>query len=124
MVRSRERDCRLAILRVLIEAWEEVVDRNLSWFNQLVSNSGFEWAVGLAEMWKHPHPSPLPKGEGAYLRLWAGTVLIPLLFAKASPLVQAARQDAERAALGHGRPIGACRWTRVGAEGTRRQSGE
>lgn len=29
-------------------------------------------------------------------------MLIPLLFAEASPLVQAARQDAERAALGHG----------------------
>ena len=57
-------------------------------------------------MRKYPHPSPLPGGEGAYLRfrrkLRAGTVLIPLLFAEASPLVQAARQDAERAALGHG----------------------
>jgi len=39
------------------------------------------------------------------VEIWAlmvGTVLIPLLFAEASPLVQAARQDAERAALGHG----------------------
>ena len=57
-------------------------------------------------MRKYPHPSPLPGGEGAYLRfrrkLRAGTVLIPLLFAEASPLVQAARQDAEGAALGHG----------------------
>lgn len=41
---------------------------------------------------------------------WHGVV--PLLFAEVSPLVQAARQDAERAALGHGRPIGACRGTR------------
>ena len=43
---SREMDCRLAILMALIEAWEGVVDRNLSWFNQLVSNSRFKWAVG------------------------------------------------------------------------------
>lgn len=116
MAISRALDCRLAILRALIEAWEGVVDRNLSWFNQLVSNSGVEWAVGLAESENSPHPNPLPRGEGAYLRfrrkLRAGTILIPLLFAEASPLVQAARQDAERAALGHGRPIGACRWTR------------
>ncbi len=38
---SLEMDCRLAILRALIEAWEGVVDRNLSWFNQLVSNRCF-----------------------------------------------------------------------------------
>ena len=35
-------DCRLAILRALIEAWEEGSEKNLSWFNQLVSNSCFE----------------------------------------------------------------------------------
>lgn len=39
---SLEMDCRLAILRALIDAWEGVVDRNLSWFNQLVSNRYFE----------------------------------------------------------------------------------
>ncbi len=35
----------------------------------------------------------------------------PLLFAEVSPFVQAARQDAERAPLGQGWPIGACRRT-------------
>lgn len=35
---SREIDCRLAILRDLIEPLKEEVDRNLSWFNQLVKS--------------------------------------------------------------------------------------
>ncbi len=42
MALSREMDCRLDILRALIEVWEGVVDRNLSWFNELVSNRCFE----------------------------------------------------------------------------------
>ncbi|PBO11885.1 hypothetical protein CI710_05350 [Aeromonas salmonicida] len=45
----------------------------------------------------------------------------PLLFAEVSPFVQAARQDAERAPLGHGWPIGACRGTNGLTEGTRRR---
>jgi hypothetical protein len=40
--------------------------------------------------------------------------IAPLLFAEASPLVQAARQDVERAALGHGWPVAACRRTSGG----------
>lgn len=62
----------LAILRGRIETWKEGVDRNLSWFNQLVINSCFEWALGLAERENSPHPSPLPEGEGACLRLDGG----------------------------------------------------
>jgi hypothetical protein len=45
----------------------------------------------------------------------------PLLFAAVSPFVQAARQDAEQAPLGQGWPIGACRQTNGGTEGTRRR---
>lgn len=37
MTCARDMDCRLAILRGLIETWKEYVDRNLSWFNQLVN---------------------------------------------------------------------------------------
>ncbi len=40
-----------------------------------------------------------------------GLGVAPLLFAEVSPFVQAARQDAERAPLGQGWPIGACRRT-------------
>lgn len=36
------------------------------------------------------------------LRLWRARFWFPLLFAEASPLVQAVRQDVERAAPGHG----------------------
>ncbi len=41
MTLSPEVDCRLAIIRGLIEAWEEEDDKNLSGFNQLVSNRCF-----------------------------------------------------------------------------------
>lgn len=49
MTLSPEVDCRLAIIRGLIEAWEEAVDKNLSWFNELVNNNCFVWTVGLVE---------------------------------------------------------------------------
>ena len=52
-----------------------------------------------------PHPNTLPRGEGACSLCTVasgGHGFDPLLFAEASPFVQAARQDAERAALGHG----------------------
>ena len=115
MTLSREMDCRLAILRALIEAWEEGVDRNLSWFNQL-GKTVAQVSSRIAESAEIPSPQPSPRGRGSLFavrrELWVGTVLLPLLLAEASPLVQAARQDAERAALGHGRPIAACRWTR------------
>ena len=52
---------------------------------------------------------------------WLRIGCCPLLFAEVSPFVQAARQDAERAALGQGWPIGACRRTNGGTEGTRRR---
>ncbi|MDY7800777.1 hypothetical protein, partial [Aeromonas caviae] len=55
---SREMDCRLAILMALIEAWEGVVDRNLSWFNQLVSNCRSSWLLGEQNSGKSPHPNP------------------------------------------------------------------
>lgn len=68
-VLSREMDCVLAILRGRIETWKEDVDRNLSWLNQLVSNCRFKWVVGGAKCQNSPYPSPLPRGEGACLRL-------------------------------------------------------
>ncbi|BBR09905.1 hypothetical protein WP3S18E02_15660 [Aeromonas caviae] len=106
MVRSREMDCRLAILRGRIETLKEEIDKNLSWFNELVNNNCFVWTVGLVESAEIPSPRPSPGGRGCMSTvrrgLRVGTVLIPLLFAEVSPLVQAARQDAERAALGHG----------------------
>lgn len=107
----------IAIIRGRIETWKEEIDKNLSRFNELVSNRCFKWVVGLVEKVEIPLISILSQGERGKISveiraLMVGTVLIPLLFAEASPLVQAARQDAERAALGHGRPIAACRWTR------------
>ncbi|EOD53370.1 hypothetical protein G113_20012 [Aeromonas molluscorum 848] len=42
MTLSPEVDCRLAIIRGLIEAWEEAVDKNLNRFNQLAGNRCFE----------------------------------------------------------------------------------
>ncbi|MNZ32681.1 hypothetical protein D3C78_500130 [compost metagenome] len=61
-------DCRLAILRALIEAWEGVVDRNLSWFNQLVSNCRFKWAVGFVESADIPLTPTLSRGERGLAR--------------------------------------------------------
>jgi len=46
MTFSREMDCHVAIIRGRIETWEEGVDRNLCWFNELVSNRCFQWARG------------------------------------------------------------------------------
>lgn len=69
MAFSREMDCCLAILRALNEAWEEGVDRNLSWFNQLVNNCRSSWLLGEQNRGNSPHPNPLPGGEGACLRL-------------------------------------------------------
>lgn len=63
MVRSREMDCRVAIIRGRIETWKEDVDRNLSWFNQLVSNCRFKWVVGLAESADIPLTPTLSQGE-------------------------------------------------------------
>lgn len=72
MLFSREMDCRLDILRALNEAWEGVVDRNLSRFNQLVSNCRSSWLLGEQNRGNSPHPNPLPVGEGACLRLDGG----------------------------------------------------
>lgn len=60
----------IAILRGRIETWKEEVDRNLSWFNQLVRNCCFKWVVGL----------------------WVGTVLIPLQATESSSMGQGRRQ--------------------------------
>ena len=49
---------------------------------------------------------------------------LPLLFAEVRPFVQAARQDAARAALGHGRPIAAAPWSADGASGPGTQRSE
>ena len=56
-------DCRLAILRALNEAWEGVVGRNLSWFNQLVIGSCFKRAAGLVESTDIPLTPTLSQGE-------------------------------------------------------------
>lgn len=158
----REMDCRLAILRALNEAWEGVVGRNLSWFNQLVIGSCFKRAAGLVESTDIPLTPTLSQGERGNVRGQMGAVgwhgfAPPLrrrveLCGSGAPsgmtaqpqLVQGpnrlwmskARPDLARehgcskraldeAMDGGGqRPIGACRWTRGGDEGTRRQSGE
>jgi len=53
----------LAILRALNEAWEGVVDRNLSWFNQLVINCCLKWDIGLVESMEIPLTPALSQGE-------------------------------------------------------------
>jgi hypothetical protein len=53
----------IAILRGLIETWKEKIDRNQSWFNQLVSNHCFKWSVGLVENAEIPLTSALSQGE-------------------------------------------------------------
>ncbi len=63
MTLSPEVDCRLAIIRGLIEAWEEAVDKNLSQFNQLGNNRCFQWAIGVAESTKMPLTLALCQGE-------------------------------------------------------------
>lgn len=96
MVLSRELDCRLAILRVLIEALDGVVDKNLSRFNQLVHNRCFEWAVGLAVSTDIPLTPALSQGERGMFTarrgLRVGTVLIPLQGAESSSMGQERRQ--------------------------------
>jgi len=63
MVFFREMDCRLAILRALNEACEGVVDRNLSWFNQLVRNLTFKDTVDFADNTDTPLTPTLSRWE-------------------------------------------------------------
>ncbi len=102
----REMDCRLAILRALNEAWEGVVGRNLSWFNQLVSNCRSSWLLGEQNRGNSPHPNPLPVGEGACLRLDGGCGLARFCSPSEAPSralwVRSAVWDDGAAAVGTG----------------------
>jgi hypothetical protein len=53
----------IAIIRGRIETWKEDVDKNLSWFNDLVNNNCFVWTVGLVESVEIALTPALSQGE-------------------------------------------------------------
>lgn len=90
---SRELDCRLAILRGLIETLKEDVDRNLSWFNQLGKTVAQVSCRIRRECGNTLTPTPSRGSLFAVRReLRAGTVLIPLQAAESSSMGQGRRQ--------------------------------